>query len=139
MLTIQKDHPAFQLHYKGKPSNTALMVFVHIWACDHAVFEAQIRDLPTVSRAINVDLRDDNVNDVSRENCAITRYAAGVAWQCSVLGLHKMILVGNNRDSNISLEAAARNPELLTRSQGPTLSSSRHRFSLMDWYYCLPR
>lgn len=108
---LSKEHSAFAFTNDGNPSSAALMVFVHGWGCGDAVFEAQVGIFRQSRGAISAGLRNDDRNDAPHENYAITSYAADIAWQCNVIGLHKLILVGDSKDGNVSLEATARNPE----------------------------
>jgi|ERR1700733_11630682 hypothetical protein len=110
MLTIQKKDRAFECPTRD-PSNPAFMVFVRGWSCGHAVFEAQVGISRQSRGPTNVGLLDDDGKYVSRENYTVTKYAAGIALQCNVLGFHKGIFVRDSKDGNVSLEVAARNPE----------------------------
>jgi len=88
------------------------MLFVHGWACDHSYFKAQVEEFRRDHRAIAVDLRGFGESDSPRQEYAMAGFADDLAWLCRQLGVERPIVVGHSMGAVVSIELAARHPDV---------------------------
>src|ERR1700754_5239679 len=110
-----------RLAYKDTGSSGSPIVLVHGWCCNHTFLDLQAKYLGMAHRArylskshrvISVDLRGHGESDAPVQEYSMAAFADDLAWICKKLGLEKPLLIGHSMGGNVSLEVAARYPDL---------------------------
>ncbi|HEX9547753.1 MAG TPA: alpha/beta hydrolase [Acidimicrobiales bacterium] len=107
-----------RLYYEEAGAGDPPFVFVHGWSCDHTYFAPQAGHFASGHRVISVDLRghgqsDKPQGDKPNADCyTIANLADDVAWVCRELRLEHPVVVGHSMGGAVTLELAARHPDL---------------------------
>jgi pimeloyl-ACP methyl ester carboxylesterase len=110
MQFLKRDGVA--LAYQDNESDLPPILFVHGWGMDHTSFAAQEEYFRSTYRVISVDLRGHGQSDVPQQDYTMPDFADDLVWLSRQLSLVKPIVVGHSMGGNVSLELAARYPEL---------------------------
>jgi pimeloyl-ACP methyl ester carboxylesterase len=100
------------LTYKDTNADLPPMLFVHGYGCDHSVFAPQIEFFSSTHRVVAVDLRGHGESDAPHQDYTMAALADDLAWLSRQLGLLKPVVVGHSMGGNVTLELAARYPEI---------------------------
>ena len=80
------------LAYADGGQGAPALLFVHGWACDHAVFAPQIEKISRTHRVIAVDLRGHGESDKPLQDYTMEVFADDLAWLCAQLGVDQLSL-----------------------------------------------
>ena len=94
------------IHYTDEGKGEPALVFVHCWACDLHLWDAQVAALAGNHRVVAIDLAGHGESGKNRANWTIPAFGADVAAVVEKLGLKKVILVGSSMGGPVILEAA---------------------------------
>jgi pimeloyl-ACP methyl ester carboxylesterase len=103
-----------RLAYQEIGTGPKSMLFVHGWACDHTIFEAQIDYFRYSHRVVAVDLRGHGASDAPHQEYTVAGFADDLASLCHELQLERPIVVGHSMGGTIALDLAARYDNLLS-------------------------
>jgi pimeloyl-ACP methyl ester carboxylesterase len=103
-----------RLAYKESGAGPKSMLFVHGWACDHTIFEAQIDYFRYAHRVVAVDLKGHGASDAPHEEYTVSGFADDLASLCRKLRLDRPTVVGHSMGGTIALDLAARYGNLLS-------------------------
>ena len=107
------DRDGIKLYYEEAGAGDPAFVFVHGWSCDHTYFEPQARYFASTHRVISVDLRGHGQSDTPADGpFSIETHADDVAGLCRELAIQQPVVVGHSMGGAITLELAARHPDL---------------------------
>lgn len=110
MQLIKKDDVA--LAYEDIGQGNQDLLFVHGWSCDHTVFARQSEFFGCSHRVVSVDLRGHGKSDAPDGDYTMASFADDLAWMCRELGLVKPVVAGHSMGGNVTLELAARYPDI---------------------------
>lgn len=115
MLSIKKDGVSLayeEINRLEINQNVSSILFVHGWGFDHTAFAPQASFFSRSHRIVSVDLRGHGKSDAPEQDYTMSAYADDLAWLCTELGLKKPVVVGHSMGGNVTLELAARHPEI---------------------------
>jgi pimeloyl-ACP methyl ester carboxylesterase len=110
MKTILRD--GVRLCYEESGTDSAPIVFVHGWCCDHDYFAPQFGHFSARHRVVSLDQRGFGESDKPVQAYTIEGFADDLAFVCRELGLLRPALVGHSMGGAIALATAARHPDL---------------------------
>jgi pimeloyl-ACP methyl ester carboxylesterase len=111
MPTLTRDGHA--LFYRKEGRGEPPVVLVHGWCCDHTYLEPQLEHFRPAHRVVAVDLLGHGRSDKPVQPYSIRGFADDVAWMCRELGVKKPLVVGHSMGGVVSVELAARHPDLV--------------------------
>lgn len=98
-----------ELHYEDRGSGPPL-VFLHGWAANASVWEAQVVELAARHRCITLDWRGCGRSEHPADGNTFAQNAADVLALLAQLGVREPTLVGSSLGGDIALHAAVREP-----------------------------
>jgi len=101
-----------RLCYEESGTDSAPIVFVHGWCCDHSYFAPQFGHFAARHRVVSIDQRGFGESDKPAQAYTIEGFADDLAFICGELGLKRPALVGHSMGGAIALATAARHPDL---------------------------
>ena len=100
---------AYEEAGRGQPP----LLCVHGWSCDHEDFAPQLAHFSHAHRVVTVDLRGHGQSDHPVQEYSMTAFADDCAWLCDRLGLVRPVVLGHSMGGLVTMELAARYPELV--------------------------
>ena len=97
---------SFDRQGEGKPT----LIFVHGWANDRSVWDAQVAHFSKKYEVINVDLPGFGESDNHREEFTIGSFGDDIATIVEKLNLEQAVLIGFSMGAPVVIEAANRVP-----------------------------
>ena len=94
------------IHYTDQGKGEPALVFVHCWACDLHLWDAQVAVFGGNHRVVAIDLAGHGESGKNRATWTIRTFGSDVAAVAEKLGLKKVILVGSSMGGPVILEAA---------------------------------
>jgi pimeloyl-ACP methyl ester carboxylesterase len=101
-----------KLAYSETGSGPKSVLLIHGWADTHELLSNMAEHFSRNARVISVDLRGHGSSDKPKTGYAIPEFADDLAWMCEQLNLKNPLIVGHSLGGAISLEMAARRPQL---------------------------
>jgi pimeloyl-ACP methyl ester carboxylesterase len=98
------------IHHVDTGNGHPPIVFVHVFACAHSDWEAQVAHLSPDHQTVAVDPRGHGASPGTADECSIERYGTDVAEVLHTLGLTPAVLVGHSMGCRVVIEAALQAP-----------------------------
>jgi pimeloyl-ACP methyl ester carboxylesterase len=114
---------SFDRRGEGKPT----LIFVHGWANNRSVWDAQIAHFSRKYEVINVDLPGFGESGNNREKFTIASYSDDLATVIHEFNLEQAVLIGFSMGAPVVIEAATKIPESII---GVVLVESLHDVEL---------
>ena len=111
MPRIERDGVA--LVYDDVGSGAGTFVFVHGAYANRSAFDEQVRAFASSHRIVTFDMRGHGESDKPPGPYSMDDWAEDVRFLCSQLGVTRPIIVGHSMGGLVSVEVAARDPELV--------------------------
>ena len=106
-------HDGLSLAYDEAGAGDPPMLFVHGWCCDRTHFAPQMEHFASRHRVVAVDLRGHGESARPDDGqYTLDIFADDLAWICGELGLRKPVVVGHSMGGAVTLNLAARHPQL---------------------------
>lgn len=99
------------LCYEEAGKGTPPIALVHGLAGDHTFMTPQFEHFRLDHRVVSVDLRGHGQSEPQQEY-TIAGFADDLAWLCNELGVYKPVLIGHSLGGMITLDLAARYPDV---------------------------
>ena len=100
-----------EIHYDRRGHGSPALIFVHGWANDRSVWEAQARYFSEQHEVISPDLPGFGRSGKNRKVFTIASFGRDIATIIEDLGLEQVVLVGFSMGAPVVVDAAARFPE----------------------------
>jgi pimeloyl-ACP methyl ester carboxylesterase len=84
------------------------MVFVHCWACDQHLWDAQLARFAPSYQVVTLDLAGHGTSGRERQDYTVGAFAEDVKAVVEALDLKSVVLVGHSMGGPVALEAAGR-------------------------------
>jgi virginiamycin B lyase len=95
---------AYDIEGRGEPA----LVFIHGWAYDRRLWDAQVAAFRKTHRVIRLDLAGHGESGRTRKAWTMEAFGDDVAAVVRAAGLPRVVLVGHSMGALVALEAAAR-------------------------------
>jgi pimeloyl-ACP methyl ester carboxylesterase len=112
MQSSRIDHDGVKLYVEETGGGSPPIVFVHPVAGDHTFFEPQVEEFSRTNRVVTLDVRGYGASDKPEGPYAPEVLAGDLAFVCGELGIDRPLVVGCSMGGRITVEFAARYPEL---------------------------
>jgi len=96
------------IRYRVLGEGSPALVFVHCWACDQHLWDAQLPDLARQHRVVTLDLAGHGGSGRTRKDYTIEAFGSDVQAVVEALDLKDVILIGHSMGGPIILDAARR-------------------------------
>jgi pimeloyl-ACP methyl ester carboxylesterase len=96
------------IRYRTQGEGSAALVFVHCWACDQHLWDAQLPRFGKAHRVVTLDLAGHGTSGRERKDYTIEAFAQDVQAVVDALDLKQVILIGHSMGGPVILEAARR-------------------------------
>ena len=100
-----------EIHFDRRGHGSPTLIFVHGWANDRSVWDAQASYFSEQYEVINLDLPGFGESGSNREAFTIASFGQDVATIIERLGLEQVVLVGFSMGAAVVVEAAGSFPE----------------------------
>jgi pimeloyl-ACP methyl ester carboxylesterase len=100
---------AYDVTGRGEPT----LVFVHGWAFDRHLWDAQVRRFAAERRVVALDLGGHGESGRGRGDWTIPAFGEDVRAVVEALDLRRAVLIGHSMGGPVALEAARRMPDRL--------------------------
>lgn len=100
-----------EISFDRRGERSPTLVFVHGWANDRSVWDAQVAHFSTKYEVVNVDLPSFGESGNNREKFTIASFGEDVATVIGELDIEQAILIGFSMGAPVVTEAASRVPK----------------------------
>ena len=100
-----------EIHFDRQGNNSPALVFVHGWANDRTIWDAQVAYFASNYEVISIDLPGFGESGNNRHYFSIAGFGQDVATVIEELGLSKVVLVGFSAGAGVVISTAAEIPE----------------------------
>ena len=101
-----------EIRFDRQGSGSPTLVFVHGWANDRTVWEAQVAHFSEKYEVINIDLPSFGVSGNNRQHFTIASFGEDVATAIKKLNLEQVVLIGFSMGTPVVIDTANRVPGL---------------------------
>jgi len=112
-----------EIRFDRQGNGSPTLVFVHGWANNRSIWEAQLAHFSEKYEVVNIDLPGFGDSGNNRQYFTIGSFGEDVATVISKLNLEQVVLIGFSMGAPVVIETANRVPELTT---GVVLIDSLH-------------
>jgi pimeloyl-ACP methyl ester carboxylesterase len=112
MQSKRISHDGVELYVEETGGGSPPIVFVHQVAGDHSFFEPQVEEFSRTNRVVTFDVRGYGASDKPEGPYSPDVLAGDLAFLCGELGIERPLVVGCSMGGRITVEFAARYPEL---------------------------
>ena len=100
-----------EIRFDRQGEGTLTLIFVHAWANDRSVWDAQVAHFSRQYQVINIDLPSFGESGSNREKFTIESFGEDVATVIQHLNLEQVVLIGFSMGAPVVIEAANRVPK----------------------------
>ena len=108
------DSERVTLYYEQDGHGDPALVFLHGFGCDHRYFSPQFEYFGLSRMVVAFDMRGHGRSIQSSHSYAVRDFADDIIWAIERLGLAKPVVVGHSLGGAVTLELAARRPDLIS-------------------------
>lgn len=90
-----------RIHYTVTGEGEPALIFVHGWACDETVWEAQVNDLSRTTRCLTIDLPGHGQSDKPQIDYTMHLYAEAIDAVMRDAGMQSAVLVGHSNGTPV--------------------------------------
>src|SRR5512144_68056 len=98
------------IHYHAEGRGSPALVFVHCWACDRHLWDAEVPVFAASHRVVTLDLAGHGESGRGRKDWTIAAYAEDVRAVVEALHLDRVVLIGHSMGGPVIVEAARKMP-----------------------------
>jgi len=97
-----------EIRFDRQGNGSPTLVFVHGWANDRSVWEAQVAHFSEKYEVVNIDLPSLGVSGDNRQHFTIASFGEDVATVIKKLNLEQVVLIGFSMGARVVIETANR-------------------------------
>ena len=103
-----------EIHFDRQGDGSPTLIFVHGWANDRSIWEAQVAHFSEKYKVVNIDLPGFGESGNNRQHFTIGSFGEDVATVIRKLNLEQVVLIGFSMGGPVVIETASTVPELTT-------------------------
>jgi len=103
-----------EIHFDRQGDGSPTLIFIHGWANDRSIWEAQVAHFSEKYTVVNIDLPGFGESGNNRQHFTIRSFGEDVATVIRKLNLEQVVLIGFSMGAPVVIETANRVPELTT-------------------------